>query len=120
MTAQLLCWRSRPPQRVPDRIQFQYPEKPHCSSDRRGYSPRFAGYCFDLSTNREGRRLDVCVSFIVLATRVPECNGVGWLRSPLPDYLGQEHICLGFRQIQTPTRTNLLCARRRRKMPGKG
>ncbi len=49
--------------------------------------------------HREARRFDVCLSLLVLATRVSERAGIRRLHRALPDHLGQEHVRVGFRPV---------------------
>jgi len=64
-----------------------------------------------LSPYGEAGRLDVCLSFVILAARVPECARIRRLRGSLPDYLGEEHVRVGIRPVQITTRTDLLLPR---------
>jgi ParB-like chromosome segregation protein Spo0J len=56
-----------------------------------------------LSGDRETGRLDVRLSFVILAARIPERDGGRRLRGPLSDYLGEEYVRLGFRPLQVST-----------------
>ena len=43
---------------------------------------------------------------------------IGRLRGSLPDHLGQEHFRVGFRPLQVPARTDVLCHVAAKRIPG--
>ena len=71
-------------------------------------SPYNLGY-----EGRTEKRLTVRLPSVVLAARVLERAGGRGLRNPMPDHLGQEHVCVGLWALQVPARADLLLPRRR-------
>jgi hypothetical protein len=52
-----------------------------------------------LSPNRKGGGVSVCLPSVLFAAGISECNRDRWVRDPLPGDLGKEHLCLGFRAL---------------------